>query len=103
MMNGFCQRCNEFRNVVMTAAIRAMPTPEGGKKLVEFIRKRTSNEEFDYQTLLHGLGRHSRPRDKISDLLRKHATPVGLFRYRMIPLAEFDIAKYLAAADAFLR
>jgi len=124
---------------------------------MESIRKHISNEEFDYQTLLHSLGRYSRPRDKISDLLRKgviirvkkgiyifgedyrqrpfsreilanliygpsyisleyalhyfgliperveavtsvttgrsrkYATPVGLFRYRMIPLAAFRI------------
>ena len=124
---------------------------------MEPIRKYISNEEFDYQTLLHGLGQYSRPRDKISDLLRKgvivrvkkgiyifgedyrrrlfsreilanliygpsyisleyalhyfgliperveavtsvttgrsrkYATPVGLFRYRMIPLAAFRI------------
>ena len=125
--------------------------------VMESIRKYISNEEFDYQTLLHGLGQYSRPRDKISDLLRKgviirvkkgiyifgedyrrqpfsreilanliygpsyisleyalhyfgliperveavtsvttgrsrkYATPVGLFRYRMIPLAAFRI------------
>ncbi len=124
---------------------------------MESIRKYISNEEFDYQTLLHGLGQYSRPRDKISDLLRKgaiirvkkgiyifgedyrrrpfsreilanliygpsyisleyalhyfgliperveavtsvttgrsrkYATPVGLFSYRMIPLAAFRI------------
>jgi predicted transcriptional regulator of viral defense system len=124
---------------------------------MESIRKYISNEEFDYQTLLHGLRQYSRPRDKISDLLRKgviirikkgiyifgedyrrrpfsreilanliygpsyisldyalhyfgliperveavtsvttgrsrrYATPVGLFRYRMIPLAAFRI------------
>ena len=124
---------------------------------MESIRKHISNEEFDYQTLLHVLGQYSRPRDKISDLLRKgvivrvkkgiyifgkdyrrqpfsrevlanliygpsyisldyalhyfgliperveavtsvttgrsrrYATPVGLFRYRMIPLAAFRI------------
>jgi len=124
---------------------------------MESIRKHISNEEFDYQTLLHSLGQYSRPRDKISDLLRKgviirvkkgiyifgedyrrrpfsreilanliygpsyisleyalhyfgliperveavtsvttgrsrkYATPVGLFRYRMIPLAAFRI------------
>jgi len=124
---------------------------------MESIRKYISNEEFDYQTLLHALGQYSRPRDKISDLLRKgvivrvkkgiyifgedyrrrpfsrevlanliygpsyisldyalhyfgliperveavtsvttgrsrrYATPVGLFRYRMIPLAAFRI------------
>lgn len=124
---------------------------------MESIRKYISNEEFDYQTLLHGLGQYSRPRDKISDLLRKgvivrvkkgiyifgkdyrqqpfsreilanliygpsyisleyalhyfgliperveavtsvttgrsrkYATPVGLFNYRMIPLAAFRI------------
>jgi predicted transcriptional regulator of viral defense system len=38
---------------------------------MESIRKHIPNEEFDYQTLLHGLGQYSRPRDKISDLLRK--------------------------------
>ena len=124
---------------------------------MESIRKYIPNEEFDYQTLLHGLGQYSRPRDKISDLLRKgvivrvkkgiyifgedyrrrlfsreilanliygpsyisleyalhyfgliperveavtsvttgrsrkYATPVGLFSYRMIPLAAFRI------------
>ena len=124
---------------------------------MEPIRKHISNEEFDYQTLLHSLDRYSRPRDKISDLLRKgviirvkkglyifgedyrqqpfsreilanliygpsyisleyalhyfgliperveavtsvttgrsrkYATPVGLFRYRMIPLTAFRI------------
>ena len=124
---------------------------------MESIRKHISNEEFDYQTLLHSLGQYSRPRDKISDLLRKgviirvkkgiyifgedyrrqpfsreilanliygpsyisleyalhyfgliperveaitsvttgrsrrYATPVGLFRYRMIPLAAFRV------------
>ena len=125
--------------------------------VMESIRKYISNEEFDYQTLLHDLGQYSRPRDKISDLLRKgviirvkkgiyifgedyrqrpfsreilanliygpsyisleyalhyfgliperveavtsvttgrsrkYATPVGLFNYRMIPLAAFRI------------
>ncbi|MGD8798203.1 MAG: hypothetical protein PVJ44_06755 [Desulfobacterales bacterium] len=121
------------------------------------MRRHISHEEFDYQTLLHALGQYSRPRDKISDLLRKgvivrvkkgiyifgedyrrrpfsrevlanliygpsyisldyalhyfgliperveavtsvttgrsrkYATPVGLFSYRMIPLAAFRI------------
>ena len=125
--------------------------------VMESIRKYISNEEFDYQTLLHGLRQYSRPRDKISELLRKgviirvkkgiyvfgedyrrrlfsreilaniiygpsyisleyalhyfgliperveavtsvttgrsrkYATPVGLFSYRMIPLAAFRI------------
>jgi predicted transcriptional regulator of viral defense system len=125
--------------------------------VMETLRKHISNEEFDYQTLLHGLRQYSRPRDKISDLLRKgvivrvkkgiyifgedyrrqpfsrevlanliygpsyisldyalhyfgliperveavtsvttgrsrkYETPVGLFRYRMIPLAAFRI------------
>ena len=125
--------------------------------VMESLRKYISHEEFDYQTLLHALGQYSRPRDKISDLLRKgaivrvkkgiyifgedyrrrpfsrevlanliygpsyisldyalhyfgliperveavtsvttgrsrkYATPVGLFRYRMIPLAAFRI------------
>jgi predicted transcriptional regulator of viral defense system len=125
--------------------------------VMESLRRHISHEEFDYQTLLHGLGQYSRPRDKISDLLRKgvivrvkkgiyifgenyrrrpfsrevlanliygpsyisldyalhyfgliperveavtsvttgrsrkYATPVGLFSYRMIPLAAFRI------------
>ncbi len=125
--------------------------------VMEAIRKHISHEEFDYQTLLHSLRQYSRPRDKISDLLRKgvivrvkkgiyifgedfrrrpfsrevlanliygpsyisleyalhyfgliperveavtsvttgrsrsYATPVGLFRYRMIPLAAYRI------------
>jgi hypothetical protein len=29
------------------------------------------HEEFDYQALLDALSRYSRPRDKISDLIRK--------------------------------
>jgi predicted transcriptional regulator of viral defense system len=37
---------------------------------MESLRKHISNEEFDYQTLLHGLSQYSRPRDKISSLLR---------------------------------
>jgi hypothetical protein len=40
---------------------------------MENIRKYISQEEFDYQTLLHSLQGYSRPRDKISDLLRKGA------------------------------
>lgn len=124
---------------------------------MESLRKQILYEEFDYQTLLHALERYSRPRDKITDLLRKgviirvkkgiyifgegyrrqpfsreilanliygpsyisleyalhyfgliperveaitsvttgrsrkFATPVGLFRYRMIPLVAFRI------------
>jgi predicted transcriptional regulator of viral defense system len=124
---------------------------------MESIRKHIANEEFDYQTLLHSLDQYSRPRDKISDLLRKgviirvkkgiyifgedyrrrpfsrevlanliygpsyisleyalhylgliperveavtsvttgrsrkYTTPIGLFRYRMIPIAAFRI------------
>jgi hypothetical protein len=37
---------------------------------MESIRKHIENEEFDYQTLLHSLSQYSRPRDKISGLLR---------------------------------
>ena len=39
--------------------------------LMESIRKHIEHEEFDYQTLLHNLSQYSRPRDKISSLLRK--------------------------------
>ena len=35
------------------------------------IRKQITNEEFDYQTLLDSLKDYARPRDKISDLIRK--------------------------------
>ena len=35
------------------------------------IRKHIQREEFDYLTLLDALREYSRPRDKISDLLRK--------------------------------
>ena len=132
---------------------------------MEFIRRHILHEEFDYQTLLHGLGQYSRPRDKISDLLRKgviirvkkgiyifgedyrrrpysreilanliygpsyisleyalhyfgliperveavtsvttgrsrrYATPIGLFRYRMIPLPAFRILGHFRHRD----
>lgn len=39
--------------------------------LIESIRRRIPHEEFDYQTLLDCLKDYARPRDKISDLLRK--------------------------------
>ncbi len=37
----------------------------------DLLRKQISTEEFDYQVLLDSLRGYSRPRDKISDLLRK--------------------------------
>ena len=39
--------------------------------MIQTIRKQISQEEFDYQTLLDCLKGYARPRDKISDLLRK--------------------------------
>jgi predicted transcriptional regulator of viral defense system len=39
--------------------------------MIETIRKQIPQEEFDYQTLLDCLKGYARPRDKISDLLRK--------------------------------
>jgi hypothetical protein len=39
--------------------------------MIETIRKKISQEEFDYQTLLVALGDYARPRDKISDLISK--------------------------------
>lgn len=39
--------------------------------VVEHMRKLVPFEEFDYQTLLHALSRYARPRDKITDLLRR--------------------------------
>lgn len=38
---------------------------------LEQIRKQVPFEEFDYQTLLHVLSGYARPRDKITDLIRK--------------------------------
>jgi predicted transcriptional regulator of viral defense system len=39
--------------------------------MIETIRKQIEQEEFDYQTLMVSLRDYARPRDKISDLLRK--------------------------------
>ncbi len=39
--------------------------------MIERLRKQIPAEEFDYQTLLDGLKEYSRPRDKITDMLRK--------------------------------
>lgn len=39
--------------------------------MIEILRKRIIHEEFDYQTLLDCLKGYARPRDKISDLLKK--------------------------------
>jgi len=39
--------------------------------MIERIRERIPQEEFDYQTLLVALGDYARPRDKISDLRSK--------------------------------
>lgn len=39
--------------------------------MIEAIRKKISQEEFDYQTLLDCLKKYARPRDKISDLIKK--------------------------------
>ena len=39
--------------------------------MIATIHKHIQREEFDYQTLLDGLKDYGRPRDKISDLLRK--------------------------------
>ena len=41
--------------------------------MIEPIQNRIPREEFDYQTLLDVLKGYSRPRDKISDLMRKGA------------------------------
>lgn len=39
--------------------------------MIDNIRDQISYEEFDYQTIMDGLKDYARPRDKISDLLRK--------------------------------
>ena len=40
--------------------------------MIEQIRKAITREEFDYQMLTTSLKEYSRPRDKITDLMRKH-------------------------------
>jgi predicted transcriptional regulator of viral defense system len=44
-----------------------------GDEMIEPIQNRIEREEFDYQTLLDVLKDYARPRDKISDLMRKGA------------------------------
>ena len=39
--------------------------------MIETVRKKIQQEEFDYQTLVDCLKGYARPRDKITDLLRK--------------------------------
>ena len=39
--------------------------------MLEELRNKITNEEFDYQALLDGLREYHRPRDKITDLLRQ--------------------------------
>ncbi|MBI4767854.1 MAG: hypothetical protein HY787_25215 [Deltaproteobacteria bacterium] len=41
--------------------------------MIEELRKKIPGEEFDYQSLLDGLKEYSRPRDKITKLLRQKA------------------------------
>ena len=41
--------------------------------MIEQLRKRIAGEEFDYLALRDALGDYARPRDKITDLLRKSA------------------------------
>lgn len=41
--------------------------------VIDDLRRRTEGEEFDYQTLLDSLKPYERPRDKITDLLKKNA------------------------------
>jgi hypothetical protein len=41
--------------------------------MIEELRKKIQGEEFDYQALLDGLKEYSRPRDKITKLLRQKA------------------------------
>jgi hypothetical protein len=44
-----------------------------GKEMIEELRARIAGEEFDYQALLDGLREYARPRDKITNLLRREA------------------------------
>jgi len=44
---------------------------ESSTKMIETVRKKISQEEFDYQTLLVARRDYAHPRDKISDLLNK--------------------------------
>ena len=52
----------------MHAAVINAPN---GKLFYEKLRHKIDREEFDYQMLLDTLRNYSRPRDKITDLLRK--------------------------------
>ena len=40
-------------------------------RMVEEVRRKIASEEFDYHALLDGLKEYIRPRDKITDLLRR--------------------------------
>ena len=45
--------------------------------MIQMIRKKIPQEEFDYQTLLVALGDYARPRDKISDLIARVSSSVS--------------------------
>lgn len=44
---------------------------KGFAKIMDMLRMKIPQEEFDYQTLMDALAGYARPRDKISDLLNK--------------------------------
>lgn len=69
---------------------------------MQSLRQRIEHEEFDYQMLLDGLQAYARPRDKISDLLRKGVivrVKKGLYvfgdDYRRRPIAREVLANLM--------
>ena len=70
--------------------------------MLEFFQNRFVREEFDYQTLVDMLKNYSRPRDKISDLIRKGSivrVKKGLYvfgeRYRRRPYSRALLANLI--------
>lgn len=57
--------------------------------MIETIRKKIPQEEFDYQTLLDGLGDYLRPRDKISGGKEAVISPTGADPQYLVPYLSF--------------
>lgn len=70
--------------------------------MFEDLRSKITSEEFDYQALLNSLREYDRPRDKITDLLRKKAIiriKKGIYvfgeRYRRLPFSREVLANMI--------
>jgi hypothetical protein len=79
-----------------------MTTKVKGEKMLEELRSRITREEFDYYALLDGLREYGRPRDKITDLLKKGAIiriKKGIYvfgeRYRRLPFSREVLANMI--------